>query len=144
MTDDKSTPIDNLYTQGQIDKPLACIKLNERDADVGGELILGGCDVEADYWVPVEKTGFWQVNLTKVEVKTPSGEVKATFCGSDRPCSAIFDTGANVLSKNHHEKIEKNRNNLKLKLFFFFKIHCYITSWKTSIYKTGSRSFWCS
>lgn len=98
IIDEKSTPIDNLYEQGQIKKRLACIKLNELDEDVGGELIIGGCDVEADFWVPVAKSGFWQVNLTKVEVKTPDGEVKATFCGPQRPCIAILDTGADDIS----------------------------------------------
>ena len=105
LTDQRSTPLYNLYEQGQIKKRLACIKLNEVDDEVGGELILGGCDVEADYWVPIAKTGFWQVNLTKVEVKTSSGEVKASFCEHPHhPCTAIFDTGADDLSKTQHQK----------------------------------------
>lgn len=100
ITDETSTPLDNLYEQGQIEKRIACIKLNELNEDVGGELIIGGCDVEADFWVPIVPSGFWQVNLTKVEVKTPDGEVKATFCGGPhRSCIAILDSGADDISK---------------------------------------------
>lgn len=104
-----------MYEQGQIKNRLACIKLNEINEETGGELIIGGCDVEADYWVPIANNGFWQVNLTKLEVKTPSGEVKATFCDHPhRPCIAILDTGADdisktlrLLSKQNQKKISK-------------------------------------
>lgn len=100
ITDGSSTPIDNLYDQKQINKRLACIKLNEFDDEIGSELIIGGCDVEADYWVPVTSNGFWQINLTKLEIKTPDGEVLATICDHhNRPCTAILDTGASYISK---------------------------------------------
>lgn len=100
LTDPKSTPIDNLYKQGQIKNRVVCIKLNEIDDENGGELIVGGCDVEAEHWVPVLDTGFWQINLTKVEIITPDGLVKATYCDHPRhSCTAILDTGTNVLSK---------------------------------------------
>lgn len=97
MTDPESTPIDNLYKQRQIKKRLVCIKLNDLTEDVGGELMIGGCDVEADFWVPNGEQGFLEVNLTKVEAVTKNGEVIATFCGPKRPCTAVLDTGANIL-----------------------------------------------
>lgn len=50
-TDQNSTPLDNLYAQGQIEKRLFCIKLSNKEVTPGGELIIGGCDVEADYWI---------------------------------------------------------------------------------------------
>lgn len=93
-----------MYEQGQIKNRLACIKLNEIDEE--SEMIIGGCDVEAEYWVPVADTGFWQVNLTKLEVKTPDGEVKATFCEQHGPCIAIFDTGADDISKMRKKSLK--------------------------------------
>lgn len=99
LTDKTSTPLDNLYEQGQIKQRLACVKLNGFNEKPGGEFIIGGCDVEADFWLPIAKSGFWQVNLTKVEVVTPNGEVKVTFCDKpNSPCAAILDTGADDIS----------------------------------------------
>lgn len=117
VTDHNSTPIDNLYEQGQIKNRLACIKLNELNEESGGELIIGGCDVEAEYWVPIANNGFWQVNLTKLEVKSPSGEVKATFCDHPRhPCIAILDTGADDISKIFRLLSQSKRK--KISIFF--------------------------
>lgn len=104
ITDQRSTPIENLYKQGKIKNRLACIKLNGMDEKTGGELIIGGCDVDAEYWVPIDDSGFWQVNLTKLEVRTPDGEVKATFCDPQRPCKAILDSGTSDISKNRTRK----------------------------------------
>lgn len=119
ITDPTSTPMDNLQAQGKIQNRLACIKLNDLDADVGGELIIGGCDVEADQWIPNGKSGFWQVKLTKVEVVAPNGEVKATHCsGPHKACNAIFDTGADDISMNRQRKKPKIKST-KLKWFHF-------------------------
>lgn len=101
ITDPASTPIDNLFAQGQIKSRLSCIKLNDEKDNVGGELIIGGCDVQADHWVPNDKSGFWQIKLNKIEVVAPDGEVKATHCaGPHKACIAVLDTGADDISMN--------------------------------------------
>lgn len=129
LTDQRSTPIDNLYEQGKIKSRLSCIKLNEIGEETGGELIIGGCDVEAEYWVPISNNGFWQVNITKVEVKTPSGEIKATFCNHPHhTCVAVLDTGADDISKI----VRLSKQNMKnLEIWFemvFNQVHHYILS----------------
>lgn len=129
ITDQSSTPIDNLYDQKQIQERLACIKLNGVDEETGGEMIIGGCDVEADYWVPIANTGFWQVNITKLEVKTPDGEVKASFCEhrGSHPCIAVLDTGADDICMIWNTT-KTPRISLKLIRFLFRDVNrCVIT-----------------
>lgn len=97
-TDQSSTPLDNLFEQKQIAKRLFCIKFT-RDKQktleavpTGGELSIGGCDVEADYWRPLSVDGFWQIKMTKLEVGAASdGGKKLTLC--ENGCEALFDTG---------------------------------------------------
>lgn len=45
-TDPKSTILRNLYKNGHIKKRYACLKLHQLGEEPGGELLLGGCDVE--------------------------------------------------------------------------------------------------
>lgn len=90
-TDQNSTPLDNLYAQGQIEKRLFCIKLSEKEVTPGGELIIGGCDVEANYWIPLSVDGFWQIKMTKLEVSSANDGNKLTLC--ENGCEALFDTG---------------------------------------------------
>lgn len=97
-TDQSSTPLDNLFEQKQIAKRLFCIKFT-RDIQktleavpTGGELSIGGCDVEADYWRPLSVDGFWQINMTKLEVGAATdGGKKLMLC--ENGCEALFDTG---------------------------------------------------
>lgn len=91
----KKTILDNLYEQNQISQRLACLKLKED----GGELLLGGCDVEAESWAPI-KPPHWRVNITKVVV-TSNGSPVSTLCGDSKaPClQGVFDSGDIGLSK---------------------------------------------
>lgn len=90
--DEKTTLLDNLYDQGQIKKKVSCIKLKQLGAEPGGEFLIGGCDVEAEQWMPIVGNGFWQINIDKVVVAKPNGE-KLVFCENDG-CQALLDTGA--------------------------------------------------
>lgn len=51
QTDPNSTVIENLQKQGYIQKRLSCLKLHQDSEQPGGELLIGGCDVEAEHWV---------------------------------------------------------------------------------------------
>lgn len=98
------TILDNLKEQGAIEKRLACLKLRED----GGDVLIGGCDVEADQWIPKVDGPHWRVDITKVVV-TSNGNVVSTLCGdSGKTCQqGVFDSGDIGLSKR--ESTLKNR-----------------------------------
>lgn len=103
QTDPKSTILQNLQKQGQIKKRYACIKLHQDKEQPGGELLLGGCDVEAEHWGRVWGNGLWQIPIDKVEVIGTDGKSKSSICGPDfivSNCQAALDTGASQLSKS--------------------------------------------
>ncbi|XP_031637084.1 rhizopuspepsin-like [Contarinia nasturtii] len=83
-TDPLSTPLDNLYKQGQIKRRMFCIKLHELNDKPGGEFIIGGCDVELNYWKPLTVTGFWQISMSKIEVNTADGVNKLTLSNNKK------------------------------------------------------------
>lgn len=102
ITDPKSTILENLKDQGQISKRYACVKLRGKNATPNGELLIGGCDVEAEHWGRVSGNGHWQIPIDKVEVIGTDGISRASVCGSDsavQNCQAIFDTGAAAIGK---------------------------------------------
>lgn len=102
-TDPNSTILENLYNQGQVKKRYACVKLHQKNEQPGGELLLGGCDVEAEHWGRVWGNGHWQIPIDKVEVIGTDGKSLASICGPDSAvtgCQAIFDTGASTIGKS--------------------------------------------
>lgn len=93
-TDPEKDLLDNLKEQGQITKAMACVKLHDND----GELLIGGCDVEAEHWVPMQPPS-WKIKLSKLELKK-NGKVVKTICGKNPPCPlGVFDTGDSKTSK---------------------------------------------
>lgn len=116
ITDPKSTILQNLKDQGQISKRYACVKLHDKSTTPNGELLIGGCDVEAEHWGRVAGNGHWQIPIDKVEVIGTDGKSRSSVCGPDSAvtnCQAIFDTGAAAIGKfyfNHPstKQIESN------------------------------------
>lgn len=103
QTDPKSTILENLQKQGQIKKRYACVKLHQKNENPGGELLLGGCDVEAEHWGRVWGNGLWQIPIDKVEVFGTDGKSISSICGPDSVvpnCQAVLDTGASALGKS--------------------------------------------
>lgn len=93
QTDDK-TFVERLYEQKQIQKRVFCFKIHSREQATPSELILGGCDVEADYWVPVVRKTLWIVTLTKIVLtSTTDGSELLTL---EPNAEAILDTGGNM------------------------------------------------
>lgn len=83
--------------QGHIKKRFACVKLFQESEQPGGELLLGGCDVEAEHWGRVWGNGLWQIPIDRLEAKGPDGESRAFVCGPGTVvpnCQAALDTGA--------------------------------------------------
>lgn len=85
-----STPLDNLFNQGRITQRVFCIKLNPSETQPGGELFIGGCNVEALYWKPLTVAGFWQLRMTRLSM-TMNGVSRLNLC--TQGCEALFDTG---------------------------------------------------
>lgn len=96
-SDKDSTPIDNLFDQGQIKKKLFCIHLNQLGAKPGGELIIGGCDVEAETWLKCNQPNVtWQTSVDSVSIVPQSpNNGKGIVCGNG--CNVLFDTGSSVI-----------------------------------------------
>lgn len=122
-TDKKSTLLQNLKNQGSIKKHLACLKLHQKDEPVGGELLIGGCDVQAEHWGRVSGNGLWHIPIDKIESVGPDGKAKATICsaGSDvEGCMAVLDSGADPIG-NQRLLNFKLINNQKRYLSFHFQ-----------------------
>ncbi|XP_055299812.1 pepsin A-like [Sitodiplosis mosellana] len=100
QTDPKSTILGNLHKNGHIKKRFACLKLHQVNEQPGGELLLGGCDVEAEHWGRVYGNGYWEIPIDKVEAFGTDGNSLDSICGpgsSVPDCRATFDTGAAVI-----------------------------------------------
>lgn len=110
---DNSTIIDRLVKQGQIKKAISCVKLREHKK-TKSELIIGGCDVEADFWIPVltpnDKYTGWRLNLTKIVLRSTADNSELFSIETNN--EAVFDTGTGGLIGNQIEKLHK-------KLLFF-------------------------
>lgn len=92
-TDLTSTPLDNLFNQGQIARRLFCIELYQIGSIPGGRFIIGGCHVAPLYWKPLSVPNFWQIKMTAVNVRPANGNPTLTLCGNSNGCQALFDTG---------------------------------------------------
>ncbi|XP_055316204.1 pepsin A-like [Sitodiplosis mosellana] len=88
---DNSTVVDRLYEQGQIKKRMACLKLHTQNEEKDSEMIIGGCDVEADYWLPVLGESYWAVTLTKIILRSPTDNTE--LLSLDVNVQAVLDTG---------------------------------------------------
>ncbi|XP_031622606.1 pepsin A-like [Contarinia nasturtii] len=93
-TDKLSTPIDNLFNQRQIVRRLFCTKLYHTLGSAGGEMCIGGCNDQAQFWKPISMPGFWQILMSRVDIVTTAGATTLTLCPNG--CQAMFDTGMGI------------------------------------------------
>lgn len=113
---DNSTLFDRLYEQGQIKKRLACIKLhNERDS-TDSEFIIGGCNVEADYWLPVVRKTHWTVTLTKIVLRSMANNSELLTLETN--AEAIVDSGGNLGNEKKKINLTKSCVSIKKKTIF--------------------------
>jgi len=88
-------PFNTMIAQGLVEQPVFSFWLNrDPDANLGGELILGGSDptfYEGEMtYIPVEREGYWQIAMEGIMM---NGET----VGCDGGCHAIVDTGSSLL-----------------------------------------------
>lgn len=91
---DNKTLVDRFYEQNQIKQRVFCIKIHYKKESSPSEFILGGCDVEADSWIPVIRQSYWTVMLNKIVLTSPTnGSELLTL---EPNADAIIDTGGNM------------------------------------------------
>lgn len=87
----------NMVEQGVVPEPVFSFWLNrDPDADLGGELILGGSDpmfYEGNMtYVPVQREGYWEIAMDGMVTPMDGATV-----GCDGGCTAIVDTGSSLM-----------------------------------------------
>lgn len=96
--DHNKTPFDNLLDQGQMKKRVFCIKLHQLEEQPGGELIIGGCDVAAEYCIPLSVSNNWIAPIDKIQKKSADdNELFSIGQCNGKPCRAMFDTGMSFI-----------------------------------------------
>lgn len=94
------TAIDNMKNQHLINKRVFSIRMNRDYDDTGGELIIGGADV--DLFVPplryyeILNGGFWRLSIDDIT------ETSNTIHICPRGCNAILDTGTSLIAGPRH------------------------------------------
>lgn len=106
----KETFIERLKKQGEILRSVFCFYLNGQYASKGGELIIGGCDVKAEIYIPLSKRGYWEFHLQSLVVSSHSGG-DMLICNH---CSGILDTGTSLII-GPDESIERINRKLGAK-----------------------------
>lgn len=91
---------DNMVKQGLVPNPVFSFYLNrDPNGKVGGEILFGGSDpqyYEGDFtYVPLSKIGYWQFNMTSVNVEQ-ANKVVGHLC--EHGCQAIADTGTSMIA----------------------------------------------
>lgn len=90
------SPIDRLKSQGLINERVFCFHLNDKMDKIGGELIIGGCDVQTTHYLPLTLEKWWQVNLTSIKImrRNEDGTVNPEpFEDCKTGCNATLDSG---------------------------------------------------
>lgn len=96
---DNSTILDRLYDQGQIKKKMACLKIHHHKDEYPSEVQIGGCDVEADYWVPVQKPlALYTVTLDKIVITSTTD--KSELISLETNAGAVLDSGGTATVGN--------------------------------------------
>jgi len=103
------TPFDNMINTNKVDQPVFAFYLSrDQNAQVGGELILGGIDTshyEGNItWTPVTTKGYWQFALDNITVTGGNGDTE--FCSGG--CQAIADTGTSLIAGPSEEITKLN------------------------------------
>lgn len=107
----RMTPLDRLKDKNLIKDRIFCFKMNHQKDKGDSELIIGGCDVEAEFYLPIKKSGYWQFHMTSIEVihrdkKTNKKQILTTECNGG--CDVILDTGSTEISGPHDEILKIN------------------------------------
>lgn len=115
------TPFDRLKTQGLIKERVFCLHLNNRKPRIDGELIIGGCDVEADFYVPVSKPGHWQFYVSVIQFTQQNEKLddehnkgliqreQILFTACKDGCQALLDSGSSFIYGPRNEITMINR-----------------------------------
>lgn len=139
----RKTPLDRLKDQNLIKDRIFCFNINSQKDKVDSELIIGGCNVEAEFYLPIKKSGYWQFHMTSIEVihhdkKTNKKQALTTECNGG--CDVILDTGSTQIS-GPHDEISKINNLLGAKYdkkYDHYSIQCGKTDLPDVVFNFGN------
>lgn len=100
------TPLDRLKDQNVIKERVFCFHTNGHKDKLDGQLIIGGCDVEAKFYLPVKKSGYWHFHMNSIEVihhDKNSNQKQVLTTGCNGGCDVIIDTGSTEISGPNDE-----------------------------------------
>lgn len=110
-----NTPLDRLKAMNVISERIFCFHMNDKKSKTVSELIIGGCDVEAEFYANVigsEKLEncHWRFNISSIQLKnTDNVGIFFTDCGYG--CLTLLDTGSSII-RGPIEEIQRINNNL--------------------------------
>lgn len=91
---------ENMIKQGLVSKPVFSFYLNrDLHGKIGGEILFGGSDrkfYQGKFThVPLSKIGFWQFNLTSINIQYKN-RIVGQLC--KKGCQAVADTGTSMIA----------------------------------------------
>lgn len=99
---DRQSPLDRMLSQGLIKRRVFCFILHHKGEkkatngqEIGGELQIGGCDVQPTMYIPLTQQGYWQFKMSSVVVSKRDG---SQFYACKEGCQAIMDTGTSLIT----------------------------------------------
>lgn len=116
------TSLDRLKCDGLIKERVFCLHLNDQKSRIGGELIIGGCDVKAEFYAPVSKPGHWQFYVSSIQFTQRNENQnkehnkgllqtkKILFTTCKVGCQALLDSGSSFISGPRDEITMINRH----------------------------------
>lgn len=125
-----NTPLDRLKAMGVISERIFCFHMNDKKSKIVSELIIGGCDVEAEFYANVILSGSnsdWRFNMSSIQLKDKDSET-ILFTDCEDGCLTLLDSGSSII-RGPMDEIERINKKLgaeieNTSLGYYYVLEC--------------------